>query len=83
MLRRIMNEQQLRTYLVTKDLRTEERYRELAVAIEVNSTNIQATFAHMTQQMIELDDDQNYNIKNRMDKQAYNNKVKADLENAM
>ena len=40
MYQRIMNKQQLKTYLVTKDLTEEKNFRELAVAFEVNKKNI-------------------------------------------
>ena len=47
MYRRIMNDQQLRTHLVTKDLKAKNNFRELAVDFDVTRGNIQKTFQHM------------------------------------
>ena len=79
MYKRIMNPQQLKTYLATQDLRQDKEYRRLAVDFQVTRTNLDATLLHMTQQMIELEDDSNFNFKNRMDKSKYNAKIKTDM----
>ena len=79
MLRRIMNDQQLMTYLVQNDLRKEQEFRQLAIEYEVNRAQLQSTEVHMAQQMLELDDDAMYNFNNRMDKQKYNTRMNTEL----
>ena len=78
-LKRIMNDQQLKTYLVKNDLRKNQEFRKHAIEFEVNRAQIQATNVHIAQQMIELDDDAMYNFKNRMDKAKYNSKMNTSM----
>ena len=56
MLKRIYNEQRLKTYLETNDLSKEARFRKMAVDIETGNSIMRTDLAHMTQCLLEMDD---------------------------
>lgn len=78
MYRKIFNDQRLKTWLATKDLTVDNQFRKSSVEIEVHKQEMEKSLAHMAQQMIELDDEANYNFSGRMNSQKYNSKIEMD-----
>ena len=77
MLRRVFNDQQLKTHLATHDLSKEAKFREMSVEVEAGSYVMHSNLAHVLQCLSEIDDTQNFNFKNRSVKDAYNARVAA------
>lgn len=80
MLKRLKNDQQIQTHLVTNDLREEQSWRDEVLDVQVARQEMQNKLAHLQKQTRELDGDKSYNMIDRTDKQAYNSKVKADMQ---
>ena len=79
-LKRLRNDQQIQTHLITNDLREEQSWRDEVLDVQVARQEMQNKLAHLQKQTRELDGDKSYNVIDRTDKQAYNSKVKADMQ---
>ena len=75
-----MNDQQLATYLMTKDLREDDFFRKTSLDILVNKKDMMTKLEHIGKMNHELDRESEFNFIDRSDKKTYNAKIEGSVK---